>query len=376
MKKLFILILILAQATLTFSQIQVRLVQPGGETGVLRVQFRSVDAGVLPTTSDIFSDMSFRLWWNDPAIIDVDVVTANTYAGMLNEQNNPVPGLSGGSSGTQGSVVTFGFIDAPQPNFPNNWVVNQWITAATVNICSVLDCTSGGPPAGIDATDFVIQPLFQFIPNLGISFNDFTPGIGPLPLNLISFYATKSGDRDAHLTWTTANEENTSHFIVERSFDKQNWETVGSVGAAGNSVDIRNYELTDLEVNNGRTSRVRAYYRLKMFDLDGRSTTSPIESIIYDNGSVTAAVNNFEVFPNPASDGVYVTWDKVENLDQPSLMELYDITGKLVYRQVVADKANQEYIDLESANIKSGVYVLRIMNGTTPLDHKQIVVGQ
>ena len=370
------------QAGMSFGQefgiFEMRLVEPGlpDPPGIFRVQMRPTST-VLPTTGDVCSELVFTIWWDqvaNPGIMDVTVVS-----GLVTYTVGPVgPESSTGTGPIDGVGVVISLQGTAQ--FPTNWVLNKWEQIATINICSNPDCNPAGAPSGIDATDFLIQDFDEETgPVIGINSNgiDYIPSISlVLPLNLIAFHATKSGDRDAHVTWTTANEENTSHFIVERSFDKNTWETVGTVGAAGNSVDIRNYELTDLEVNNGRASRVRAYYRLKMVDLDGRSATSPIESIIYDNASVTAAVNNFEVFPNPASDGVYVTWDKVENLDQPSLMELFDITGKLILRQVISDKADQEYIDLESANVKAGVYMLRIMNGTTPLDHKQIVVGQ
>ena len=370
------------QAGMSFGQefgiFEMRLVEPGlpDPPGIFRVQMRPTST-VLPTTGDVCSELVFTIWWDpvaNPGIMDVTVVS-----GLVTYTVGPVgPESSTGTGPIDGVGVVISLQGTAQ--FPTNWVLNKWEQIATINICSNTDCSPAGAPPGIDATDFLIQDFDEETgPVIGINSNgiDYIPSISlVLPLNLIAFHATKSGDRDAHVTWTTANEENTSHFIVERSFDKNTWETVGTVGAAGNSVDIRNYELTDLEVNNGRASRVRAYYRLKMVDLDGRSATSPIESIIYDNASVTAAVNNFEVFPNPASDGVYVTWDKVENLDQPSLMELFDITGKLILRQVISDKADQEYIDLESANVKAGVYMLRIMNGTTPLDHKQIVVGQ
>jgi type IX secretion system substrate protein len=384
MKKLYFILILMAYSAVSFADInpgnfEVRLTFPGGEPGIMRVQMRAIQAPVVPNTGQFCTDLSFAIWWDNvanPGIADLDIDQASSYGGQLQEAA-PIPGNSSGSGSPNGMIVNFSLANFFQ--FPTDWVLNQWVTIGTIGICSASNCVPpyNNPPSGIDATDFLVQGFTGTLPNIQVdAATDYTPGGAPLPLNLIAFQAAKSGDRDAHLTWTTANEENTSHFVVERSFDKQNWEAVGSVGAAGNSVDIRNYELTDLDVNNGRATRVRAYYRLKMVDLDGRSSSSPIESIIYDNDAVTAAVNNFEVFPNPASDGVYITWDQQENLDQPSLMELYDITGKLVFRQVVSDKTDQEYIDLESANVKAGVYMLRIMNGTTPLDHKQIVVGQ
>jgi hypothetical protein len=196
----------------------------------------------------------------------------------------------------------------------------------------------------------------------------------PLPLNLVAFNASKSGEKDAYLTWTTANEENTSRFIVQRSFDRKSWIEIGAVGAAGHSIDIRNYELYDPNVNSGRTNRLQVYYRLKMLDLDGKSSLSPIQSVVFNNGTTTKA-NEFLVYPNPASDGVQIEWGS-DNLDQPTSLEFYDVAGKLIHVQKVSDKTYQEYVDFAHTNIQAGLYLLRIMNGTEPIEHKQIVVGQ
>lgn len=204
--------------------------------------------------------------------------------------------------------------------------------------------------------------------------NSFVDANAPLPLNLVSFNANRSGEKDAYLTWTTANEENTSRFNVQRSFDKNSWTEIGTVGAAGYSVDIRNYELYDANVNNGRTSRLQVYYRLKMIDQDGQYKFSPIQSVVFNNGSSTK-VNEFLVYPNPASDGVQIEWD-ADNLNQPTSLEFYDVTGKLIHIQKVSDNTNQEYVDFAHTNIQAGLYLLRIMSGTEPIEHKQIVVGQ
>ncbi|MBK8831672.1 MAG: T9SS type A sorting domain-containing protein [Saprospiraceae bacterium] len=174
------------------------------------------------------------------------------------------------------------------------------------------------------------------------------------------------------MTWTTANEENTSNFEIQRSFDKKTWTNVGNVGAAGYSIDIRNYSFMDYRVYNGRDSRLPVYYRLNMVDLDGRQRYSPIESVIF--GNTTVASNSFYVYPNPATDGVQVEWD-ADNIDQPTSLEFYDVTGKLIFVKKVSTNAVREYVDFSQTAIHSGVYLLRIMNGSEPIEHKQIVVG-
>lgn len=380
MKKIYIVLAILAQSLLSFADnnpgnFQLRLTSPGGEPGVFRIQIRAIGS-VLPTVDDFCTDLSFAIWWDDvahPTIVDIDIVQATSYGGQLNEAS-PVPGNSSGAGAPNGKVVNVSLANFFQ--YPTNWELNKWINLADINICSVNNCTSpAGAPAGITAADFLIQGFTGTLPNMQINADlDYTPANGPLPLNLISFKANKSGERDAFVTWTTANESNTSHFVVQRSFDKNIWTDVNTVGAAGYSIDIRSYELYDANVNSGRSNRLQVYYRLKMFDLDGKNSLSPIQSVVFNNGSSTK-VNEFLVYPNPASDGVQIEWD-ADNLNQPTSLEFYDVAGKLIHIQKVSDNTNQEYVDFAHTNIQAGLYLLRIMSGTEPIEHKQIVVGQ
>ena len=112
-----------------------------------------------------------------------------------------------------------------------------------------------------------------------------------------------------------------------------------------------------------------------MYDLDGKSKFSPIENVTFGNDASKSSELALFVYPNPATDGIQVEWNG-QNSVQPTLLELYDVTGKLVLTQKVSDNANQEYIDFGPAKISSGLYLLRIMNGSEPIEHKQIVVGQ
>jgi hypothetical protein len=173
--------------------------------------------------------------------------------------------------------------------------------------------------------------------------------------------------------WTTANEENTSHFKVQRSIDKKNWYDAGSIAAAGYSIDVKNYTFMDYQVYNGLDRRFTVYYRLNMVDLDGRNTLSPIQSVVF--GADANKGREFVIYPNPASDGLQVEWDAQRDV-QPTALEFFDISGRLVYSQVVSDHTNQEYVDFSKSTIQPGLYLLRILNGSDPLDYKQVVVGQ
>jgi hypothetical protein len=139
------------------------------------------------------------------------------------------------------------------------------------------------------------------------------------------------------------------------------------------SLNVENYSYVDANVYNGLDKRLNVYYRLIMVDLDGKTKLSPIQSVTF--GTDVSKGREFLVYPNPASDGLQVEWDANRD-DQPTTLEFFDISGKLVYSQAVSENTNQEYIDFGHTTIQPGLYLLRILNGTEPLDHKQIVVGR
>jgi hypothetical protein len=56
----------------------------------------------------------------------------------------------------------------------------------------------------------------------------------PLPLHFLTFKGSLQNNA-ALLQWETANEVNTSHFVVERSIDGINFNPIGTVAAAGSS---------------------------------------------------------------------------------------------------------------------------------------------
>ena len=71
------------------------------------------------------------------------------------------------------------------------------------------------------------------------------------------------------LKWSTAQEQNSQSFVIERSFDGTKFTDIGTVEAAGNSDQGQSYSFTDLELG-----LEKAYYRLRQVDLDGSSNLS------------------------------------------------------------------------------------------------------
>lgn len=296
-----------------------------------------------------------------------------------NHLNANVSWVSPGYSHTDN--YTYFFFNYEGTAFPlNAYTINTWAHILTIY------ATNLGP--GVNPSDFAIadataglftNPIDPENPTRTainvLNFNELMPiSIMPaLPLELISFTAEKYNERSSRLEWVTVNEINTSHFLVQRSTDNKNWGTIGSVQAAGNSAFVQNYSFVDENVYNGKDVSLKAYYRLLMFDLDGRMENSPIASVTF--GTDAYKGREFLVYPNPASDGIQVEWD-ASQVDQPTAIEIYDIAGKLIYQTKVADQTNQYYIDFGPTNIQTGLHLMRIMHGDVAIEHKQIVVSR
>jgi hypothetical protein len=85
-----------------------------------------------------------------------------------------------------------------------------------------------------------------------------------LPLTLLNLYVNLSSNKYVILNWQTAQEINTSHFIIERSANGTDFSSIGKVSASGNNSITKDYLYTDTKPAKGTN-----YYRLKMVDADG-----------------------------------------------------------------------------------------------------------
>ncbi|MFN4915460.1 MAG: T9SS type A sorting domain-containing protein [Sphingomonadales bacterium] len=116
--------------------------------------------------------------------------------------------------------------------------------------------------------------------------------IAPLPVSLLSF-SGRAADKEVHLNWVTASEQNSSHFEVERSANGKDYTAIGHVKAGGNSFSILNYQFKDVNSINGSS-----YYRLKQVDVDGKFTYSHKVFITMRGGSEAI------IGPNPSEAAV------------------------------------------------------------------------
>jgi hypothetical protein len=94
-----------------------------------------------------------------------------------------------------------------------------------------------------------------------------------LPVKLLSFTVKGLNTDKVVLNWMTAQEKNSSHFTIEKSLDGKDFSDAGIVFSIGTSEQPKQYTFTD---KLRAEERGTIYYRLKMVDVEGKSTRSSI----------------------------------------------------------------------------------------------------
>ena len=160
-----------------------------------------------------------------------------------------------------------------------------------------------------------------------------------IPLNLIDFAVTRR-DNEAVLTWKTVNEQNVSHFEVERSDDGKVFNAVGQT-KANNTLDVHTYTLTD-KMPLGQIQ----YYRLKMVDYDGTITYSKILTL------TKKGANSFKIYPSVTKDILTVE----TTTSGASTINIVDVLGRIVSTKQLAASDNTMTTELSVSNLPNGVY--------------------
>ncbi|MDX1954677.1 MAG: T9SS type A sorting domain-containing protein, partial [Chitinophagaceae bacterium] len=174
-----------------------------------------------------------------------------------------------------------------------------------------------------------------------------------LPLNLVSFEATKNGQQ-VNLQWNTDNERNMAGFEIQRSYDGVEFSSIGTQASAPNANGIGRYYFTDSKADT-RSNRI--YYRIKMNEQNGSAQYSPVKMV----QNTTVSGMSISVYPNPVNDQISVT--RPANWQQSSLQyDLFNTSGHVVktFRRSEGGMTDQ----LQVGELSKGVYILRISNGT------------
>jgi hypothetical protein len=172
-----------------------------------------------------------------------------------------------------------------------------------------------------------------------------------VPIELQSFTGEVQGSVNL-LNWETASEINVKSHIVERSVDGQRWTQVGAVTAKGNSLKSVKYALED------RNPLVKAYYRLRSVDFDGKENLS--NSIALIRKGKNFGITN--IYPSPTFSNVIVQFSATS--EEKVTVRIMDMTGRLVMQQVTAVVKDINELPITLTDFPSGVYSVTVSNST------------
>lgn len=185
------------------------------------------------------------------------------------------------------------------------------------------------------------------------TFSPFAIGnnLTPLPVKLVDFDAKAQADAKSVLvTWETSEESENARFDVQRSTDGNNWITLGSVEASGNSANINNYQFVDA---NPSTLN---FYRLKSIDMKEGFELSGIKKVDFNNLNSDIV----KIYPNPSNGILNIS------VNESATYSVLDINGKIVAEGDV----NQS---VKLTDLPTGLYVVKVLTGETVHSFKLIV---
>ncbi|MEO0469564.1 MAG: T9SS type A sorting domain-containing protein [Bacteroidota bacterium] len=160
----------------------------------------------------------------------------------------------------------------------------------------------------------------------------------------------------AVIEWSTAREENSDRFVVERAINLTNdeWTAVGSLAAAGNSNDVRSYRLDDSPFFSQQEAR-NLVYRIRQIDIDG--TTSFSQSIVLAAADLNA-FGEMTVFPNPTAGNLslQVQLPKGQTTER---LRIFNTAGQLVVDRALSQK-EVLFTDIDLSHLPGGMYVVQL----------------
>jgi hypothetical protein len=173
-----------------------------------------------------------------------------------------------------------------------------------------------------------------------------------IPVELASFNALVDGN-NVTLNWTTATETNNYGFEVLRKLSNNEWEKIGFILGAGNSVSYNTYSYSDNNLTPGIYS-----YRLKQIDYSGA----------YKFYDLTETVNiglpdRFELmqnFPNPFNPSTKIQY--ALSSKQNVSIKVFDILGNQVATLVNEVKEpGYHTVEFDGSNFSSGIYYYQMI---------------
>ena len=153
------------------------------------------------------------------------------------------------------------------------------------------------------------------------------------------------------MDWSTAFEQNSKGFEIEKSPDGIHYRKIGYVAAAGNSNTTRHYTFTDAQ----RAVEFN-YYRLKLVDIDNTFDYSDVVLVKNAYGKQDVYLGG-----NPITSTINIQFAKTPN--SKVSVTIFDMKGSKIY-EAAYNNFTQTSLQINTNNkFASGVYSIKVETG-------------
>jgi hypothetical protein len=174
--------------------------------------------------------------------------------------------------------------------------------------------------------------------------------LNPLPVTLTRFTASKCNGGIC-LLWDTENEQNLSHYEIEKSSDGSVFNSVVNI-AAKNTAAKNTYTTKDNSPFNGNN-----FYRLKMIDEGGGFKYSDIVKVNADEAQ------RIYLLPNPARNFILL-----KGINEYNTVKIVDLTGKVQLQQHITTGVKQ----INTSYLPAGMYLVQLIGSTKTITIKLV----
>ncbi|MCO5238338.1 MAG: hypothetical protein M9933_18935 [Chitinophagaceae bacterium] len=229
------------------------------------------------------------------------------------------------------------------------WLINNW------NLHSY---TTTSQSLSLSGTHDLVLEYYENAVDNRVSFSMRTLSI--LPISLLSFSAREKKPA-VELNWEISSQSDPRKFEIERSSDGAIFENIGTV-FSNNST---RYSFTDRSPIGSLM-----YYRLKMTDLGGAISYSPIVNIRLNPASITGV----NVYPTVVTGNSFfvVSDSNIRN----AVITITGFNGKTVSRQYPGNISAGQAIRVStgSANLEKGLYAVTLSGNEFGITTSKIII--
>jgi len=269
--------------------------------------------------------------------------------------------ISGYPSDQTKSLLTYNIASAPAGAFPltveiytDRGIAGEFdINDSLIDLRTILSASSGIQDILLSTVN---TSVIVVVKSTSDCYNKKLPVasyLSVLPVELISFQGNINKSNRVSLDWKVASNETIDQFEIQRSYDGNEFKTIGIVFASEEK-DKEDYMFYET-INNFN----KVMYRLKMIDKNNKVTYSKI--LVFQTKATTAS--NIKIIGNPVTDKL--TFNYSSAAPQAIDIKIYDMTGKVIMNNKINSLEGNNTISFPLAlNSKPNMYVLEVSNGS------------